>query len=284
MAGSTKIEWTQKTINFWVGCDYVSPGCKNCYATSVVKRYQHPTWAGLIDSGGNWTGALSLGSRHTWEMPARTATPSLMFVNSMSDFFHEAVPDLWTRRAVQTMQMTERHGYQVLTKRPKVMLERTVALDLAWGPWAWLGISVEDQRRLVERLPILIDTPGREIIRWISFEPLLGPIELDAVPAIAGIDWAVIGGESGPRARPPEAAWVRRLVQQLQDRGIPVFMKQWGTRAANPDSGDPTIGQSKGGCQIDGRLIRDWPKRWRARAAAEQLAARATPWQPGQRP
>lgn len=286
MADKSKIEWTDATWNPIRGCSVVSEGCRNCYAMAVAARFsgKGQAYEGLAyRSGAHWTGNVRLIEEHL-EDPLRWKRPRRIFVNSMSDLFHESVPVEWIGRifdvmASATLECGKRHQhedecwtgtphtFQILTKRPERMLhvmkellptevgERwagdsaiSMAIEVQWPlPNVWLGISCEDQKTASERIPLLLQTPAA--VRWISAEPLLGPISLcdltsmignDPIDAIGHPDpvfdlhvkppmplnWVVVGGESGTNARPMHPDWARSLRDQCVAAGIPFFFKQ----------------------------------------------------------
>lgn len=270
MSGNTRIEWTDVTWNPVRGCSLISDGCKNCYAMAMAHRFSRAgkPYAGLTKAtshGPVWTGKVSL-HPELIEEPARWRKPQRIFVNSMSDLFHEGVPDDFIAAVFATMGRARQHTYQILTKRPERMLsllrrwERRQwqrAHDYAVPGNVWLGVSVEDQETAEERIPLLLQTPAA--LRWISAEPLLGPIDLTSLripedallPAYgtthgfrfnalqddesklfqqpkARIDWIVVGGESGPGARPFSVDAARSLVAQCRAAGVPIFVKQLG--------------------------------------------------------
>ncbi len=173
------------------------------------------------------------------DLPLRWATPRTVFVNSMSDLFHEGVPDDFIRRVFDVMLETPRHTYQVLTKRSHRL--RRVADQLPWPSNIWMGVSVENQRYAF-RAGHLREVPAA--VRFLSVEPLLGPVDLD----LAGIHWVIVGGESGPHARPIDSEWVRRIRDQCVSEGVPYFFKQWGGRTPKA-----------GGRTLDGRLWDELP-------------------------
>jgi protein gp37 len=266
----SSIEWTEATWNPVRGCAIVSPGCTNCYAMKQAHRFSGDgrAYAGLtkLTKGGPvWTGK----AREVPELigqPAQWRAPRRIFVNSMSDLFHEDVSDDFIARVFATMADCPRHTFQILTKRPQRM-RQLLLHDLPYeGPeWplknVWLGVSTEDQVRADERIPLLLETPAA--VRWISAEPLLGPVLLDdgvhswltcrqrctadtEAPCDSfvdlkhcyrGIDWVVAGGESGPGARPMHPDWARSLRDQCAAAGVPFFFKQWGNWAPCLDSG-----------------------------------------------
>ena len=208
------IEWTGVTWNPVTGCTKVSPGCARCYAERLARRLRamgSPKYAAGFEV------ALH---RETLDDPLRWRQPRLVFVNSMSDLFHDAVPDAFVEAVFRTMNAASRHTFQVLTKRP----ERAAALGrrLRWTANVWLGTSVETEPYL-RRLEPLRQTPAA--VKFLSLEPLLGPLpslELD------GVDWVIAGGESGPGARPLDPDWARAIRDKCARSGVPFFFKQWG--------------------------------------------------------
>lgn len=301
MADTTKIEWTDATWNPITGCSLISPGCTNCYAMRLAgtRMAHHPSRAGLTrdtKAGPVWTGEVRLNEQ--WlDQPLRWKRPRMVFVCAHGDLFAEGVPDEWIDNVFAVMAMAPQHTFQVLTKRSARMRDYLDAIDAefhaspddlnerfgehcvqasgdpcaaAWFedhvnwplPNVWLGVSVEDQRRAEERIPDLLRTPAA--VRWISAEPLLGPVDLSAAwhgecaldsecwgdcawcakghPPLhncqrgkgdwekgrSGIDWVVAGGESGPGARPMHPDWARSLRDQCAAADVPFFFKQWG--------------------------------------------------------
>jgi protein gp37 len=254
----TAIEWTDETWNPTVGCSRVSPGCDNCYAIGVAHRAMQPAHEGLTirtEHGTDWTGEVRclperLGTPLHWRKPRR------VFVDSMSDLFHPEVPDDFVLDVFTTMARTPQHTYQVLTKRPQRMaaiVDRICWHDVAYpdgifaadGSWntpdmsgavaylsdgegelplenVWLGTSIESDR-YAWRADHLREAPAA--VRFLSLEPLLGPL-----PSLnlTGIDWVIVGGESGPGARPMHPAWVRDIRDRCADAGVAFFFKQWG--------------------------------------------------------
>jgi len=222
----------------------VSAGCQNCYAAAISHRFKRTTLP--------WTkpnAAENVKLHHERLMvPASWSVPSRIFVNSMSDLFHELVPDQFIADVFDVMGWTARHHtYQILTKRPERMAElvpRILADKFVGGqppPNVWLGTSVEDQRAADERIPHLLATPAA--VRFLSCEPLLGPVNLERHPHGSKpdpqsgvypawysqqIDWCIVGGESGPKARPMHPDWPRALREQCVAAGVPFFFKQWG--------------------------------------------------------
>lgn len=305
MAETSTIEWTDATWNPITGCSVVSPGCTNCYAMKLAgtRLQNHPSRKGLTrpsKAGPVWTGEVRLNAE--WlDQPLRWKRPRRIFVCAHGDLLHESVPDEWIEGIFGIMAAAPHHNFQVLTKRADrmrrfmqnatldrcqaelctgtrwpasdLLLKRTLYLN---GPWplpnVWLGVSAEDQKRAYERIPHLLATPAAE--RFVSLEPLLGPINLTDIdynifldsiarkprenpndpdwPAmrydtlrghmkgpddvgLPKLDWVIAGGESGPGARPMHPDWVRSLRDQCAAAGVPFFFKQWG--AWGPDAG-----------------------------------------------
>lgn len=208
------IEWTESTWNPITGCTKVSPGCKHCYAERMARRLQamgQPNYERGFD--------VSL-HEHVLELPLKWKKPQMVFVNSMSDIFHDDVPEAFIQRIFSTMRRATWHTFQVLTKRAERLEKLGCRLD--WPPNVWMGVTVESPKYLY-RLERLRKTPAH--IRFISFEPLLeslGEINLDK------IHWAIVGGESGPKARPIDEAWVIDIRDRCRSAGVPFFFKQWG--------------------------------------------------------
>lgn len=213
MAGNSSIEWTEATWNPVTGCTKVSEGCKHCYAERMAKRLTamgNPRYA----NGFNVTLHPDL-----IDAPRKWAKPRKIFVNSMSDLFHKDVPLDFIQKVFQTMNETPQHTYQVLTKRPERAAELSSYLNFT--PNIWMGTSVENQR-VIERMDYLKKVPAQ--IRFLSCEPLLGPLDLE----LSNIHWVIVGGESGPGARPMEADWVRSIRDQCHEQNVAFFFKQWG--------------------------------------------------------
>ncbi len=214
MAIGSKIEWTDATWNPVTGCNKVSPGCKHCYAERLSRRLKATGMAKYRN------GFAVTMHPDTLEIPLRWRKPRSIFVNSMSDLFHAAVPDQFVRDVFAVMERAHWHRYQVLTKRP----ERVAALNsqLPWPAQVWLGVSVESDQ-YVHRIDLLRETGAK--IKFLSLEPLLGPLpQLN----LNGIDWVIVGGESGPGARPMAAEWARDIRDQCLAAGVPFHFKQWG--------------------------------------------------------
>lgn len=234
MGDKSAIEWTEATWNAVTGCTKVSPGCKNCYAERLAIRLQ------AMGNPRYQKGFAVTLHPDQLKLPIRWVQPRLIFVNSMSDLFHEAVPETFIRRVFKVMEQADQHIFQILTKRA----ERLAALAprLPWPPNVWQGVSVENES-YVCRIAHLQKVPSA--IRFLSVEPLLGPIP--ALP-LDGIDWVIVGGESGPGHRQIERAWVREIRDQCLTAGVPFFFKQWGGRTPKA-----------GGRRLDGRLWSQMP-------------------------
>jgi protein gp37 len=276
---TTGIEWTEHTWNPFVGCFIVSAGCKNCYAMSMAARLQGSglrAYQGTVRNG-VWTGQVNRNSDTAMAFPLKLKRPSLVFVNSMSDFWHANADDAWRAEALAIMERLPQHRFQILTKRPENIAPIMARMGLTRMPDnVWLGCTLEDHR-VADRAKILAAVPAR--VRFLSCEPItarVGPLEL------AGIHWVITGGESGKRPRLCRPDWVREVRDQCQAQGVPLFHKQWGTYASNPivieqglsraeaEQLDPPA-NGKGGGLLDGRLWREFP---------ENLAANPAPGGP----
>jgi protein gp37 len=214
MADNSRIEWTEATWNPVTGCNKVSPGCAHCYAETFAERWRgvpgHPYEQGFDLR--LWPDRLSV--------PLKWKRPRVVFVNSMSDLFHEDVPEDYIADVFDVMRRAHWHTFQVLTKRHNRLAE--IADRLPWPPNVWAGVSIEN-RRFVHRADALRRVPAA--VRFISAEPLLGPLEhLD----LTDIHWLIAGGESGPKHRPVKAEWVRQLRDQCETDQVAFFFKQWG--------------------------------------------------------
>jgi len=214
MAQGSGIEWTESTWNPVTGCIKVSPGCKHCYAERMAERLQAMGQA-------NYRNGFELTLQpHMLELPLRWKKPQAIFVNSMSDLFHDEVPADYIQRVFDVMRRARWHRFQVLTKRA----ERLAELDseLHWAPNIWMGVSVESDKYRF-RVEALRATGA--MLKFLSLEPLLGPLpDLD----LRGIDWVIVGGESGPGARSMDPAWAKSLRDQCRRARVPFFFKQWG--------------------------------------------------------
>ena len=214
MAALSKIEWTETTWNPVTGCTKISHGCKHCYAERMSKRLQ------AMGMEKYRRGFEVVVHESVLQEPLKWKNPSLVFVNSMSDLFHKAVPIDFVQSVFEVMNEASQHTFQVLTKRPGRVKQIDARLD--WAPNIWLGTSIESER-WQDRLDRLKSTGART--KFLSLEPLLGPLpDLD----LSGIDWVIVGGESGPGARPMDAEWVREIRDNCVDSNVPFFFKQWG--------------------------------------------------------
>ncbi len=225
MSDRSPIEWTDATWNPVTGCTKVSPGCKHCYAQTFAERFRgvpgHPFEQGFD---------LRLWPQRL-ELPLAWKKPRRIFVNSMSDLFHEKVPTRFVDSVFRTMGLASQHRFQLLTKRADRMAEYVLKRAALHGPLeathpnVWLGVSVETQP-YVTRAEKLATLPS--VVRFLSCEPLLGPLDLRGVLGASAINWVIVGGESGPHARPMEADWVRGIRKQCVEARVPFFFKQWG--------------------------------------------------------
>lgn len=324
MGDKTKIEWTEASWNPLRGCSKVSAGCRNCYAEGVANRFSGAgqPYEGTIKDG-RWSGHVRL-VPEVLDQPLRWQRPRLIFVNSMSDLFHEEVPFDFIDQVFAVMALAPHHTFQILTKRPERMREYVQTrrenvveelafdppdgqqvIDLLGGRWeapqigeygrveipgyfdnveipwplpnVWLGVSVEDQAAADERIPLLLQTPAA--VRWLSCEPLLDEVDLNDYWGESGIDWVVVGGESGPHARPMHTDWARALRDQCLDAGVPFHFKQWGEWVQvhelrcnepgikgkpwynfDPDTAVCRIGKKAAGRLLDGREWNEMPK------------------------
>lgn len=317
MSVASGIEWTESTWNPATGCTKVSQGCKHCYAERDWKRLS----ANPLQPAYHGRGFTDVRIHpERLQLPLYWTRGRRIFVNSMSDLFHEEIPFEFIDSVFAVMSCTQRHTYQVLTKRPQRMLEyfaRLMAIDdgftefpsaidatKVWPQWTpcrngkagydccgpawpldnvWLGVSVEDQATAEERIGYLLQAPA--IVRFISAEPVLGPIDLGAIPydrreridALRGpewqpgraLDWVIAGGESGPEARPTRPEWVRSLRDQCASAGVAFFFKQWGEWAPDPhdELGMVRMGKKRAGRKLDGRTHDAYPDRSRAPSA-----------------
>jgi protein gp37 len=240
---ATGIEWTEATWNPTTGCDRTSPGCDHCYALTLANRLKamrQPKYQNDGDPRTSGPGFKLTLHDDALRIPFGWAAPRKVFVNSMSDLFHPDVPDNFIQRVFDVMVETPRHEYQILTKRSKRLAE--LAKQLPWPSNVWIGVSIEDQRYAF-RAEQLRSVPAS--VRFISAEPLIGPLRLD----LDGIGWIIVGGESGGQARPMDPGWVRTLRDDCVDADVPFFFKQWGGR--NPKAG---------GRELDGQLWSEYPK------------------------
>jgi protein gp37 len=219
MSQLSKIEWTDATWNPVRGCTKISPGCKHCYAERFAERFRgikgHPFEQGFD---------IRLVPEKLSD-PLRWNEPRMIFVNSMSDLFHDQIPQSFIEKVVATMCLANWHTYQVLTKRPGRMRKLLLGplLPAAKHPHIWWGVSVEDRKHGFPRIADLQAMPAS--VRFLSVEPLLE--DLGTMP-LDGISWVIVGGESGPGARPMKPEWVASIREQCQSAGVPFFFKQWG--------------------------------------------------------
>lgn len=214
MAQSSSIEWTDATWNPVTGCTKISAGCKHCYAERMAKRLRA---MGVVRYANGF--ALTL-QRDVLDVPRRWRKPQMVFVNSMSDLFHRDVPLHFVKDVFRVMNECPMHTFQVLTKRPE--LAAAVAQQLTWTHNIWMGTSVENML-VAHRVESLRQIPAQ--IRFLSLEPLIGPIPK---LKLHGIDWVIVGGESGPGARPMHQSWVEQIRDRCLANGVPFFFKQWG--------------------------------------------------------
>ena len=227
MSGPSDIEWTEATWNPVSGCKAVSPGCTNCYAQRMASRLQAmkiEKYSGTTRKSGRkavWTGKVNVDMK-SLDAPLKWKKPRRIFVNSMSDLFQIGVEEEFILRVWEVMEAAKQHTFQILTKRPDRMASILSKPEFKTLSNVWLGTSVESQEYL-ERIDFLRETPS--VIRFISFEPLLGPI-LD--PDLHAIHWAIVGGESGPGARPMEEWWAEELKDACSEQEVAFFFKQWG--------------------------------------------------------
>ena len=235
MSINSPIEWTECTWNPVTGCNEISPGCKNCYAKPMSNRLQ------AMGQENYRNGFEVTTHQHMLLRPFEWRKPKMIFVNSMSDLFHNEVPDEFIEKAFDVMQHADHHNYQVLTKRSQRLAK--LAPRMAWTENIWMGVSVETDDYLY-RIDHLRETPAR--IKFISIEPLLRPIaDLD----LTGIDWVIVGGESGPGARPMKKEWVTDIRDKCLKAGVPFFFKQWGG-----------VNKKKTGRLLDGRTWDQMPE------------------------
>lgn len=233
MARKSKIEWTSATWNPVTGCTKVSTGCANCYAERMAVRLQA---MGNPRYGNGFAVTLH---RDLLDLPLKWREPQMVFVDSMSDLFHEAVPDDFIRSVFNTIARSQQHIFQVLTKRSKRLA--LLAPKLTWPPNLWMGVTVECQSH-IKRIEHLLATQAS--VKFLSAEPLLGPLNID----VSGLDWLVVGGESGPGARPMKKEWVVSLRDKCVEAQVAFFFKQWGG-----------INKKRAGRVIDGKVWDEFP-------------------------
>lgn len=243
MSQSSRIEWTEATWNPTVGCTKISPGCKNCYADSMAKRLK------AMGTPGYENGFKLTILPERLEEPIRRKKATVYFVNSMSDIFHKGVPDSYVEQVFDVIQRCPQHTFQVLTKRADRLAsffkQRIVPAN------AWIGVSVEDKQYGVPRIDFLRRVDAR--IRFLSVEPLLEDVgSLDLID----IHWVIVGGESGPKARPMRTEWVESIRQQCDEQDVQFFFKQWGGWGAD----GKRRSKKANGRLLDGRTWDDMPK------------------------
>ncbi|MBF2075139.1 MAG: phage Gp37/Gp68 family protein [Synechococcales cyanobacterium C42_A2020_086] len=231
-SSNTGIEWTDKTWNPTTGCNKVSPGCRYCYAEALTERFPQNFPHGF---------QLTLHPERL-EQPRKWRTPSRIFVNSMSDLFHKDVPFAYLQEIFTVMRETPWHIYQILTKRDQNLAE--LAPKLEWSENIWVGVSVENQQ-YAHRVHALRQIPSA--VRFLSCEPLLGPLDLN----LEGIDWVIVGGESGREHRPIKPEWVRDILRQTRETNTAFFFKQWGGHHSKA-----------GGRLLDGEMWDEMPPAW----------------------
>lgn len=233
MSTRSSIEWTESTWNPLTGCTKISPGCKNCYAERMSRRLK-------AMGNQNYRNGFELTlHEHVLGHPLRWKKPQMIFVNSMSDLFHDDVPLTFIQQVFGVMRQAHWHTFQVLTKRSARLSEVDAVID--WPQNVWMGVSVETQAYTF-RVEHLRKTGAH--VKFLSLEPLLGPLTLD----LTDINWAIVGGESGPKARLMEEKWVQAIRQQCQAACVPFFFKQWGG-----------VRKKKNGCLLDGRTWDEMP-------------------------
>jgi protein gp37 len=243
MGAQSGIEWTESTWNPLTGCTKISPGCTNCYAERMSERLR-------LMGQRNYANGFALTLHESaLETPLRWKKPQRVFVNSMSDFFHQDVPISFIQQVFDVMRRADWHQYQILTKRADRLEELSPQLD--WPPHVWMGVSVENQDYTF-RIDHLRRTPAA--VKFLSVEPLLGPLtDLN----LKGIDWVIVGGESGYGCRPMRREWVVGVRDECRRHGVPFFFKQWGT-----------VNKKKAGRELDGRTYDEMPTAYLARSVA----------------
>lgn len=248
MAENSGIEWTQSTWNPLTGCDKVSPGCKNCYAERMAGRLQS---MGMPQ----YANGFSLTLHHNaLELPLSWKRPQVIFVNSMSDLFHKNVPMSFIQKVFATMRRASWHQFQVLTKRAERLAELSHKIE--WPENVWMGVSVE-MNMYTHRIDSLRKTGAK--VKFLSLEPLLGPLPK---MNLKGINWAIVGGESGPGSRPMDPSWVIDIREQCKKARVPFFFKQWGG-----------WNKKKAGRKLQGRTWDEMPRQSERTAQQELVTA-----------
>lgn len=243
MADKTKIEWTDATINPIVGCKPISPGCANCYAAVMAHRFggRIEIYEGLTTDQGKWTGDV-----HFNPVVLQKKLPKegrLNFLCSMSDIFHEKVQDEWLDQIFEFTYQNPQHIFQVLTKRPERMVEYFSQHDLHEN--LWLGVTAENQETAAERIPQLLRLDPK--VAFVSAEPLLGSIDFSKIPNSNLVNWVIVGGETGPNARPMQPEWAIEIRDWCFAEDIPFFFKQMGGK------------RGKGEDSLEGRFYQEFP-------------------------
>lgn len=246
----SSIEWTDVTWNPVTGCKKISPGCKFCYAEVMARRLKSMRVPKYKDGFAIRTHYDSLNVPFSWKKPR------IVFVNSMSDLFHDEIPLEFIKAVFAVMNSTPQHTYQVLTKRSDRLID--VSPELKWSPNIWMGVSVEN-RNYIHRIDELRQTGAS--VKFLSIEPLLADV---GTLNLTDINWVIVGGESGHGARPIKYDWIKSIKNQCDQGNIPFFFKQWGKPKFNVDPSDPTIHKdhphhAKGGCLLDGNKYRSTP-------------------------
>lgn len=279
MAQGSSIEWTEATWNPIAGCTPVSPGCLNCYAAKMANRLEamgQEKYVGLTVKRNRryvFNGKISF-DESALSVPLKRKKPTMYFVNSMSDLFHEDVPTYFIQKVFRVMGAAPQHTFQVLTKRGGRMAEEVRRWVHGCGHGiiknGWFGVSVEDQANADKRIPELLSVPAA--VRFLSCEPLIGPVDLSIAHSLEAaehcelcesnpskIGWVIVGGESGPHARPCNIEWVRSIVKQCEAAGVAVFCKQLGTVLARELKSDDTKGGDLKSWPTDIR-VREFPQ------------------------
>lgn len=246
----SSIEWTELTWNPTTGCNKISQGCKFCYAEAMSKRLKAMGIEKYEDGFKLRIHPATLDIPYTWKKS------KVVFVNSMSDLFHDNVSLEFIQSIFHVMNNTPQHIYQILTKRSQRLLELSPQLN--WTDNIWMGVSVEN-----EEYTFRIEELSKTAAKWkfISIEPLIGPIK---TLNLKNISWVIVGGESGHSARPVEKSWIEYIQGRCKDNNVSFFFKQWGKSKFNSDPSDPTIDSkdprhAKGGCQLNGEVFREVP-------------------------
>ncbi len=249
---NSNIEWTELTWNPTTGCDKISQGCKFCYAETMSYRLQAMGMEKYKDGFKLRVHPETLDIPYTW------SGNKIVFVNSMSDLFHKDVPLSFIKDVFKVMNDCKQHTFQILTKRGDRLLE--LHTELKWTKNIWMGVSVENEMEMW-RIDCLRKIRAK--IKFLSLEPLIG-----ALPNLNlnKIDWAIVGGESGHKARPVKKEWITEIMRQCRKQKVAFFFKQWGKHYFNDNPNDPTIESdhplhAKGGCQLNGKLYREMPER-----------------------